>query len=80
MRSFFVWRIFLLNIVCKTNSRNRVLTSFDIWLASHASQFELQRKHKPGDAYNPEAFIDKKGYDAQINDLQDQFLKKVKGK
>lgn len=54
--------------------------SFDIWLASHASQFELQRKHKPGSGYNPDAFIDKKGYDAQINDLQDQFLKKVKGK
>jgi len=54
--------------------------SFDIWLASHASQFELQRKHKAGDGYNPDAFIDKKGYDAQINDLQDQFLKKVKGK
>jgi len=54
--------------------------SFDIWLASHANQFELQRKHKPGDAYNPDAFIDKKGYDEEINDLQDQFLKKVKGK
>jgi metallo-beta-lactamase class B len=54
--------------------------SFDIWLASHASQFELQRKHKPGVGYNPDAFIDKKGYDGQINDLQDQFLKKVKGK
>ncbi|SDQ00871.1 metallo-beta-lactamase class B [Mucilaginibacter sp. OK268] len=54
--------------------------SFDIWLTSHASQFELQRKHKPGSGYNPDAFIDKKGYDAQINDLQDQFLKKIKGK
>jgi len=54
--------------------------SFDIWLASHASQLELQRKHKPGSGYNPDAFIDKKGYDAQINDLQDEFIKKVKGK
>ncbi|MBB6111790.1 metallo-beta-lactamase class B [Mucilaginibacter lappiensis] len=54
--------------------------SFDIWLASHASQFELQRKHKPGAGYNPDAFIDEKGYDSQINYLQDQFSKKVKGK
>ena len=54
--------------------------SFDIWLASHASQFDLQGKHKPGAAYNPAAFMDRKGYDEEINDLQDQFLKKVKGK
>jgi metallo-beta-lactamase class B len=54
--------------------------SFDIWLASHASQFKLQSKHKPGDGYNPAAFIDRKGYDTEINDLQDQFLKKVKDK
>jgi metallo-beta-lactamase class B len=54
--------------------------SFDIWLASHSSQFELHSKHKPGDKYNPAAFIDRKGYDAELNDLQDQFFKKVKGK
>ncbi|SHM80819.1 subclass B3 metallo-beta-lactamase [Mucilaginibacter sp. OK098] len=54
--------------------------SFDIWLASHSSQFELHRKHNPGDGYNPDAFIDRKGYDAELNDLQDQFFKKVKGK
>ena len=50
--------------------------SFDIWLASHASQFDLQRKHQPGDPYNPAAFIDRKGYDAKLNDLQVEFLKK----
>lgn len=54
--------------------------SFDIWLASHASQFELQNKHKPGDGYNPAAFMDRKGYDAELADLQDQFLKKVRGR
>ena len=50
--------------------------SFDIWLASHASQFRLHDKHKPGDAYNPDAFIDKRGYDAALNDLQKQYDKK----
>lgn len=53
--------------------------SFDIWLSSHASQFGLHNKHKPGDKYNPAAFMDKKGYDAMILDLQKQFLEKVKG-
>ena len=52
--------------------------SFDIWLASHASQFDLQGKHKPGSDYNPDAFMDRKGYDEEINDLQDEFLRKVK--
>ncbi|WP_349314014.1 subclass B3 metallo-beta-lactamase [Chitinophaga sp. MM2321] len=52
--------------------------SFDIWLASHASQFGLHSKHKPGDKYNPAAFMDKAGYDAALKDLQLQFSKKVK--
>ena len=52
--------------------------SFDIWLASHASQFELHKKHKPGDKYNPKAFIDRAGYDATLKDLQLQFSNKIK--
>ena len=52
--------------------------NFDIWLASHASQFGLKDKHKPGDAYNPAAFSDKKGYDQEISDLQKEFDKKMK--
>ena len=51
--------------------------SFDIWLASHASQFDLHAKHKPGDAYNPAAFADQKGYDKLIRDLQVQYDKKI---
>jgi metallo-beta-lactamase class B len=52
--------------------------SFDIWLSSHASQFDLAKKHKPGDPYNPTAFIDRKGYDKAINDLQKQFSDRLK--
>lgn len=52
--------------------------SFDIWLASHASQFNLHDKHKPGDAYHPAAFIDQSGYDAVISDLQKQYNEKIK--
>jgi metallo-beta-lactamase class B len=50
---------------------------FDIWLASHASQFDLQKKHKPGDGYHPEAFFDQAGYDAAIADLKKEYLKKT---
>lgn len=51
--------------------------SFDIWLASHASQFNLHAKHNPGDAYNPGAFTDRAGYDAELAQLQKDYDKKV---
>jgi metallo-beta-lactamase class B len=54
--------------------------SFDIWVASHASQFGLHRKHKPGQRYRPAAFVDRKGYDESIRELQEAYLKKVNGK
>jgi metallo-beta-lactamase class B len=51
--------------------------SFDLWLASHASQFKLHNKHKPGDAYNPMAFADKAGYDAALIELQQDYNEKL---
>ncbi len=50
--------------------------SFDIWLASHASQFNMHDKHKPGDTYNPASFIDQAGYNAALNDLQKEYDEK----
>lgn len=52
--------------------------SFDIWVASHASQFNLHDKHHPGDAYNPAAFADRKGYDAELSELQKEYDQKMK--
>ncbi len=52
--------------------------SFDIWLASHASQFKLHQKHHPGDAYNSAAFIDRHGYDSALDELQQQYNEKIK--
>ncbi len=51
--------------------------TFDIWLASHASQFGLHKKHKPGSAYNPAAFTDKQAYYDAIADIQKEFDKKI---
>lgn len=50
---------------------------FDIWLSSHASQFGLQQKHKPGDKYNPDVFMDRKGYDKMLSDLYKAYLQKL---
>jgi metallo-beta-lactamase class B len=47
--------------------------SFDIWLASHASQFKMHDKHHPGDTYNPAAFKDQTGYDTALSDLQNKY-------
>lgn len=52
---------------------------FDLWFAPHASQFDLEKKHKPGDSYNPEAFRDQRGFNAALEDLRKEFEKRVKG-
>lgn len=52
---------------------------FDLWLAAHASQYELHKKHQPGDAYNPAAFNDRKGYDEVLDEWQQIYDKRIKG-
>mgnify|MGYP001322853795 CR=1 FL=1 len=52
--------------------------TFDIWVASHASQFSLHTKYHPGDGYNPEIFRDREGYDAALDGLQHQYDEKIK--
>ncbi len=49
----------------------------DIFLASHASQFALHQKHAPGDAYNPERFVDPKGYLEGVQRLEKVYLEQV---
>ncbi|WP_071609334.1 subclass B3 metallo-beta-lactamase [Niabella ginsenosidivorans] len=51
--------------------------SFDLWVASHASQFGLQKKHPPFSKYNPLAFADKKGYEAMVDGLSRAYQKKL---
>lgn len=46
---------------------------FDLWVAAHASQFELHAKRKEGDAYNPLIFADRKGYDAVLEEVTRKF-------
>jgi len=44
----------------------------DVWVASHAPQFNMYQKHKPGDPYDPNRFVDPDGYGAKI-----QFYEKL---
>lgn len=50
--------------------------TFDLWVSSHASQFELHKKRKPGDAYNPKIFSDRAGYDAALNNWEQVYMKR----
>jgi metallo-beta-lactamase class B len=56
----------------------------DVWLASHAAQFRLHDKYKPGDPYNPERFVDPAGFLASVQKLEkaylDQLAKEKTGK
>jgi metallo-beta-lactamase class B len=45
----------------------------DVWLASHASQFKLHEKYKPGDAYNPDRFVDPQGFRASVESLEKKY-------
>ncbi len=45
----------------------------DIWLASHASQFRLHDKYKPGDPYDPDRFVDPQGFKAAVEGLEKTY-------
>lgn len=51
--------------------------NFDIWVAGHATQFYLHRKHNPGDPYDPQVFIDRAGYDKSLKDLEEAYQRKL---
>ena len=49
----------------------------DVFLSSHASQFRLHDKYKPGDAYNPDRFVDPAGFLQGVSDLEKAYLAQV---
>lgn len=48
---------------------------FDLWVASHTSQFDMHKKRKKGDAYNPEAFAGRSDYDAVMAEREADYKK-----
>jgi metallo-beta-lactamase class B len=49
----------------------------DVFLASHASQFGMHSKYKPGDAYNPDRFVDPDGYLQAVRQLEKAYVDQV---
>ncbi len=49
----------------------------DIWLASHAAQFNLHEKYKPGDPYDPGRFVDPKGFHDSVERMEKSYLDRL---
>lgn len=49
----------------------------DVFLSSHASQFRMHDKYKPGDAYNPDRFVDPAGFLQAVSELEKTYLAQV---
>jgi metallo-beta-lactamase class B len=56
----------------------------DVWLASHAAQFDLHAKYKEGDLYDPNRFVDPVGFQKAVARLEtiylNQLANEVRGK
>ena len=57
----------------QTLARQKKLTP-EVWVSSHAGHFNLHQKYKPGDAYDPNRFVDPDGYGAKIQFYEKLFL------
>jgi metallo-beta-lactamase class B len=49
----------------------------DVFLSSHASQFGMHGKYKPGDPYNPDRFVDPNGFLEAVRALEKTYLDQV---
>lgn len=53
---------------------------FDLWVAAHASQFNLHKLRKEGDAYSPALFGDHKQYIKQLDNMLAVYEERKNGK
>jgi metallo-beta-lactamase class B len=49
----------------------------DVWLSSHASQFDLHKKYKPGDPFDPNRFVDPQGFKASVERLEQIYQEQL---
>jgi metallo-beta-lactamase class B len=50
----------------------------DVWVSSHAGHFNLHEKYKPGDAYDPNRFVDPAGYQAKVELYEKRFQEQLR--
>ena len=60
----------------RTFASQKAMT-IDVWLASHAGQFRMHEKYKPSDVYQPDRFVDPKGFLEAVRRLEQAYLDQV---
>ncbi|GJM12238.1 MAG: hypothetical protein DHS20C12_06410 [Pseudohongiella sp.] len=49
----------------------------DVWVAAHASQYNMHEKYTPGQAYSPDTFVDPMGFIKAIERLETAYLEVI---
>jgi metallo-beta-lactamase class B len=57
--------------------RKQKARDVDIWVAAHGSQYNLHAKYKPGQAYDPNTFVDPAGYRAKVESYEKLYLEQL---
>ena len=60
----------------KTFRRQKAM-EIDIWVAAHGSQYGLHDKYRPGQAYDPDTFVDPEGFLAAVERLESLYQKQL---
>ncbi len=59
-----------------TYSRQKAM-DLDVWVAAHGGHYGLHDKFKPGQAYNPDTFVDPDGFLAAVERLERIYLEQL---
>ncbi len=51
--------------------------NIDVWVSSHPQQYNLMGKHRLGQPYHPETFVDPEGFLAEVNKLAEVYRKQL---
>lgn len=46
----------------------------DVWVSAHNSQYNMHDKYQPGQAYDPETFVDPRGFIRAVEELETSYL------
>lgn len=60
----------------KTFRRQKAM-QIDIWVSAHGSQYGLHEKYRPGQAYDPDTFVDPEGFLAAVERLESLYLRQL---
>ena len=57
--------------------RRQKALDVDVWVAAHGGQYGLHDKYEPGQAYDPETFVDPEGFLAAVERLEKRYREQL---